>query len=217
MFKDRIEAGMQLADKLLPHKNGPLIILAIPRGGLPIGAMVAKGLNAPLDVALTKKIGHPYQKEFAIGAVSLEDMVLADNVAVSEEYISKETTRIREILKARHQRYYQHTSPQDLKNKTIIVVDDGIATGNTLLATIAMVKKQEPAKIIVGIPVAPGSGIQLLKSNPDVDEVVCLREPVNFRAVGQFYEQFPQVSDEEAVQWLEQTNTSMETDTRKDG
>ncbi|MDE3742564.1 phosphoribosyltransferase [Maribacter polysaccharolyticus] len=215
MFRNRIEAGTKLAEKLLPYKNGPLIVLAIPRGGLPIGAMVAKALNAPLDVALTKKIGHPYQREFAIGAVSLEDIVVADNVTVSEEYISKETSRIREILKTRYRQYYRHTSPQDLKNKTIIIVDDGIATGNTLLATIAMVKKQEPSKIIVAIPVAPSSGLQLLKSSPNVDEVICLYEPVNFRAVGQFYGEFPQVSDEEAIQWLEKTNTSKDTDTRK--
>lgn len=215
MFKNRIEAGTKLAEKLLPYKNGPLIVLAIPRGGLPIGAMVAKALNAPLDVALTKKIGHPYQREFAIGAVSLEDIVVADNVTVSEEYISKETSRIREILKTRYRQYYRHTSPQDLKNKTIIIVDDGIATGNTLLATIAMVKKQEPSKIIVAIPVAPGSGLQLLKSTPNVDEVICLYEPVNFRAVGQFYGEFPQVSDEEAIQWLEKTNTSKDIDNGK--
>lgn len=208
MFKDRIAAGIKLAEELLPHKNGPLIVLAIPRGGLPIGAMVAKALNVPLDVALAKKIGHPYQKEFAIGAVGLNDIVLSDNVDVSKEYITKETTRIREILKARYQNYYSHRSPQDLKHKTVIIVDDGIATGNTLLATIAMVKKQGPSKIIVAIPVAPSSGIQLLKSTQDVDEIVCLHEPMDFRAVGQFYEDFPQVSDEEAIQWLEQANTS---------
>lgn len=205
-----MEAGSQLAKELLPYKHEPLVVLAIPRGGLPVAAIVANTLNAPLDIVLTKKIGHPFQKEYAIGAVGLDDTFFLDTVTIPQEYIDAETTRIRKILKARHERYHKHRPPGNLKNKTVIIVDDGIATGNTLLATIAMVKKQCPAKIIVAIPVAPSSGIQLLKTNPNIDKVICLLTPINFRAVGQFYEDFPQVSDEEAIQWLEQANTSRE-------
>jgi predicted phosphoribosyltransferase len=206
MFRDRADAASQLADKLLPIKTKDLVVLAIPRGGLPIGSEIAKAMGAPLDVVLTKKIGHPYQKEYAIGAVSLEDLILTDAIGIPQEYIKEETTRIREVLKQSHKQYYNHRSPENLKDKTVIIVDDGVATGNTLLVTIALVKKQKPKKITVAIPVAPPSAIELLESTPDIDEVVCLHMPYNFHAVGQFYEKFHQVSDQEAIQILEETN-----------
>ena len=207
MFENRIDAGTQLAEKLVQFKNENLVVLAIPRGGLPIGAIVAKTLNAPLDVALTKKIGHPYHKEYAIGALSLEGIILTDAVGITKEYINEETTRIRKILKERHSQYYKQRSPENLKDKTVIIVDDGIATGNTLLATVELVNKQKPAKIIVAIPVAPSSAIQRLENTPNVAEVICLQVPYNFHAVGQFYEEFYQVSDQEAIRILEETNT----------
>jgi len=206
MFKDRIDAGNQLAEKLVQFKNENVVVLAIPRGGLPIGAIVAKTLNAPLDVALTKKIGHPFHKEYAIGAVSLEGIILTDGIEVTQSYIEEETSRIRKKLKERQDQYYKQQSPVNLKNKTVIVVDDGIATGNTLLATVELVSNQEPDEIIVAIPVAPSSAIRRLEVNPNVDEVICLRTPHNFRAVGQFYEEFYQVSDQEAIQLLSEAN-----------
>lgn len=207
MFRDRIDAANQLADKLLPFKSEEVVVLAIPRGGLPIGAIVAKSLGAALDIVLTKKIGHPYNKEYAIGAVSLKDIILTDASGIPKEYINKETARLREVLKARHTQYHKHCPPKNLKDKTVIIIDDGIATGNTLMATIALVKKQKPGKIIVAIPVAPSSGIRLLEATPNVDEVICLLVPQNFRAVGQFYKEFDQVSDQEAIRILEETNT----------
>ncbi|MGB5666259.1 MAG: phosphoribosyltransferase family protein, partial [Maribacter sp.] len=126
MFKDRNDAGIQLAKNLLKYENQNVVVLAIPRGGLPIGSIVAKELNAPLDVALTKKIGHPYQKEYAIGAVSLENIILTDAVGVTKSYIEEETIRIRKKLKERHDQYYKNRLPQNLKDKTVIIVDDGI-------------------------------------------------------------------------------------------
>lgn len=206
MFEDRIEAGTQLAEKLVKFKNENVVVLAIPRGALPIGAIVAKTLNAPLDVALTKKIGHPFHKEYAIGAVSLEDIILTDATGIGQAYIEEETTRIRKTLLERHKQYYKHRSPENLTNKTVIIVDDGIATGNTLLATLELVSKQHPKKIVVAIPVAPSSGIRKLENNPNVDEIICLLVPYNFQAVGQFYEKFEQVSDQEAIALLEQTS-----------
>lgn len=206
MFKNRIDAGTQLAQKLLQFKNENSVVLAIPRGGLPIGAIVAKTLNAPLDVALSKKIGHPYHKEYAIGAVSLEGIILDDAVGITKGYINEETARIRKILKARHRQYYKKRSPENLKDKTVIIVDDGIATGNTLLATVELVNKQKPAKIIVAIPVAPRSAIQRLENTPNVAEVICLLVPYNFHAVGQFYEEFYQISDQEAIRLLEESS-----------
>ena len=203
MFKDRIDAGTQMAEKLLKFKNEKVVVLAIPRGGLPIGAIVAKALNAPLDVALTKKIGHPNHKEYAIGAVSLKDMVLTDSKGVTQGYIIEETKRIRKKLQQRYDQYYNKRSPQNIEDKTVIIVDDGIATGNTLLATIELVSKQSPKKIIVAIPVAPSSALKKLESTAKVDEVICLQVPFNFQAVGQFYDEFGQVSDKEAISTLD--------------
>lgn len=203
MFTDRLDAGKQLAKKLLKFKNENIVVLAIPRGGLPIGAIISKALKAPLDVALTKKIGHPYHKEFAIGAVSLEDIVLTDDKGIAQDYLDKEINRIRKKLGERKGEYYKHRTPVNLKDKTVIIVDDGIATGNTLLATVALVTKQDPNIIVVAIPVAPESSIAKFKNHPNVNEIICLLVPYNFKAVGQFYERFEQVSDQDAIALLE--------------
>lgn len=211
MFRDRIDAGRQLSEKLMKFKEEDVVVLAIPRGGLPLGAIVAKTLEAPLDVALTKKIGHPSNKEFAIGAVSLDDIVLTNTMGVTQGYITEETKHIRKKLLKHHDEYYKKRLPQNVKNKTVIIVDDGIATGNTLLATIELVSKQRPKKIIVAIPVAPNSAIKKLENTQKIDEVICLHVPYNFQAVGQFYEDFYQVSDQEAIQLLEEANTSTKT------
>lgn len=208
MFRDRIEAGRQLAEKLAKFKDENVLVLAIPRGGLPLGAIVAKALEAPLDVALTKKIGHPLHKEYAIGAVSLDDIMLTDATGVAQEYIIEETKHIRKKLQKRHDEYYRKRSPQNIKDKIVIIVDDGIATGNTVLATVELVSKQSPKKIVVAIPVAPNTAIKKLESTLKVNEVICLHVPYNFHAVGQFYKEFYQVTDQEAIQLLEESNTS---------
>ncbi len=209
MFKDRTEAGMLLAEKLLYFNNKNVAVLAIPRGGLPLGAIVAKALNAPLDVALTKKIGHPYNKEYAIGAVSLDSRILSTAIEASEAYIEEETKKIREVLARRRDQYYKNSQPQDVKDKIVIVVDDGIATGNTILATIELVHKMKPAQIVVAIPVAPTSAIKKLNNSPYVNEVICLQTPYNFRAVGQFYDEFDTVTDEKAIRILEEYNKNL--------
>tara|TARA_R110000868_G_scaffold126481_8_gene333609 strand:- start:459 stop:1085 length:627 start_codon:yes stop_codon:yes gene_type:complete len=205
MFRDRIDAGKQLSQRLLKYKNQNVVVLAIPRGGLPIGAIVAKTLKVPLDVALSKKIGHPHHKEYAIGAISLEDILLSNAIGIDQDYIENEAKKIRKRLQELHNQYYKKRIPENLEGKTVIIVDDGIATGNTLLVTIALVTKQKPAKIIVAIPVAPSSALQKLKNNPKVNEVVCLLEPHEFRAVGQFYDIFDQVSDQDAIRLLEES------------
>ncbi len=205
MFKNRIDAGIQLSEVLKGFQGENLVILAIPRGGLPLGSIVAKALKAPLDVVLTKKIGHPFQKEYAIGAVSLEDIILNDAVTVTRDYIARETQRIRERLRELHDSYHKGRQPQNLKDKTVIILDDGIATGNTLLASVELVKKQQPHKIVVAVPVAPKSAIQKLKNSTNVEEVICLLVPNNFRAVGQFYDEFDKVTDEEAIRYFEES------------
>ena len=208
LYENRTDAGKQLAEQLRSITGQDIVVLAIPRGGLPVGAEVAKVLNAPLDVVLTKKIGHPHHREYAIGAVSMDGVILSDTRTIPETYIVEETARIREVLQERHSQYYRNRSPLPLKNKTVIVVDDGIATGNTLMATVQLVAKQRPSRIVVGIPVAPRSAVQNLEAMSEVDEVVCLATPYNFMAVGQFYLHFYQVSDKEAIKILEGTDTA---------
>jgi len=202
MFSDRIDAGLKLSEALSKYKGEDVVVIAIPRGGLPVAAVVAKALEAPLDVALSKKIGHPHHKEYAIGAVSLENRVLSDVTHISKSYLEEETERIREKLRERQKQYYQDRSPSSLTGKTVILVDDGVATGNTIMVTAELVQLQKPAKTIAAIPVAPPSAVEMMHDAPDIDEVVCLLKPHHFFAVGQFYERFGQVSDNEAIALL---------------
>ncbi len=208
-FKDRIEAANQLAGELDKYKNTNTIILAIPRGGVPLGYVIAKQLHLPLEVVLSKKIGHPLHKEFAIGAVTLKSMVLSDSASqVSQDYIEGETKRIRALLNKRYKDYYGNKAPMELKDKILIIVDDGIATGNTILSTIEMLHSEKPKKIVVAIPVAPRSTLEKLKNNAFVNEVICLSAPSDFVAVGQFYQNFDQVNDLEVKELLSRTITT---------
>ncbi len=204
-FKNRVEAGLQLAKELVKYREEDVVVLAVPRGGLPVGAMIAKSLQAPLDVALAKKIGHPYNPEYAIGAVSLRDRVLNEGESVPEAYIEEETTRIREELRRRHQKFHEGRERIDLKDKVVILTDDGMATGNTIRALTAVTRQEKPRKIVVALPVASPSALRKLERQKEVDEVICLHSPRGFRAVGQYYKHFYQVSDDEAVQWLRES------------
>jgi predicted phosphoribosyltransferase len=204
VFKNRAQAGELLADCLSELKGSKGLVLAIPRGGLPLGAVIAKKLRWPLDVVLTKKIGHPFNKEYAIGAVSLKSRVLSEAAAaVDKSYIEEETRRLRAVLEKREREYHQHSKAVDMKNKRIILVDDGIATGNTMLATVDLIHKEGASEIFIATPVAANSAIDRLERSPYVDRVICLSQPDYFQAVGQFYEDFEQVSDEEARSYLE--------------
>ncbi len=202
MFKNREDAGKQLSGKLMGYKGQDLVILAVPRGGVPVAAVVSKTLNAPLDVVLSKKIGHPYNREYAIGAVTLNNRILTDATGITKAFIEEETARIRKILKKRYDRYYQDAEPVDLKDKTAVIIDDGVATGNTILVTISLVEEQKPRKIVVGLPVASESALRKIQNaKPDV-EIFCVEIPLYFRAVGQFYHDFPQISDEDTIDIL---------------
>ncbi|MDF0715760.1 phosphoribosyltransferase family protein [Muricauda sp. 334s03] len=205
MFKDRTDAGIQLAGKLQRFAKENVVVLAIPRGGLPLGAIVAKTLQAPLDVALSKKIGHPHNKEFAIGAVSLDDIILSNLPQIDASYIARETEHIRQKLRERFDQYHKNSSPLDLRDKTVIIVDDGVATGNTIKITAQMVHKKQPKKVVVAIPVAPIGAIKSMEASKYIDKVIFLESPYNFRAVGQFYNDFKEISDETAVELLETT------------
>jgi predicted phosphoribosyltransferase len=207
MYTNRNEAGNLLAYKLEKYSNSGAIILAIPRGGVPIGFAISQKLNLPLEVVLSKKIGHPLHKEYAIGAVTLKSSILSDAAAdISPVYIEEEINHIRNLLNKRYTEYYGDRKPLKLKGKILILVDDGIATGNTMLSIIKMLHDEKPEKIVVAIPVAPHDSIKKLKASPFVDEVICPLIPDYFMAVGQFYRDFDQVDDNEVKQLLKKVN-----------
>ena len=195
MFQNRIEAGLLMAEKLKKYKNDAGIVLAVPRGGMPVAYAVAKELGFPIGVILTKKIGHPLNKEYAIGAVSLTDYFTIPHENVSEEYIQREVDRIRTRLKEMYKIFMGDREPENLQGKTVIVIDDGIATGNTLMGTINLIRKSKPGKIVIAVPIASKSAVNKLSS--EVDEIIALLIPEEFSGVGAFYEDFEQVSDEE--------------------
>jgi putative phosphoribosyl transferase len=204
MFRDRIEAGLLLAAKLRKYKNDHGVILAVPRGGVPVAYEVARELGFPVEVILTKKIGHPLNKEYAIGAASITDYFVIPHENVSVEYIVKELQAIRHRLKEMYRKFMGDKQPEKLEGKTVIIIDDGIATGNTILATVNLLRKSKPAKIVIGVPVASKSAVERLSG--EVDEVVSVLIPEEFYRVGAFYDNFNEVSDEEVVFYLDKLN-----------
>lgn len=214
MYTNRKEAGSLLANKLLDYRNQEsVLIVAIPRGGVPVAAVIAQKLNVPLEIVLSKKIGHPSNKEYAIGAVTLKNTVINNNILdVSKTYIEEETQVIRELLKKRYQSYYGHKKPISFKDKIIIVVDDGVATGNTLISSIELIEMENPSEIIVALPVAPKEALKRISSLNAVAKTICLLTPVIFNAVGQFYRNFNQVSDEEVIDLLNKSVANIEPD-----
>lgn len=199
-FRGRGDAAGKLVALLHKYMDTETVVLAVPRGGVPIGAFIAKQLHLPLEVVLSKKIGHPMSKEYAIGAVSLHSVILNEDVGVSEDYIDSEVEAIRDSLRERSKLYIGNREPVSIRHKNVIIVDDGIATGSTVLAIVELVKMENPAKIIIAVPVAAPDTIDTLKQR--VNEVVCVMAPPDFTHVGQFYDSFEQVTDEEVVKLL---------------
>jgi putative phosphoribosyl transferase len=200
ILQDRKEAAILLSEKLEKYQSSDAIILAVPRGGVPIGYEIAKNLHLPLDVILSKKIGHPLNKEFAIGAVSLDSSFIDNHPEISTAYIESETKKLRESLQDKYNLYMGDRKPADVTGKTVILVDDGIATGNTLLACIAMLRKNKPQKIIVAVPVVPFDTVKVFQQK--ADEFIYLIASKDFRGVGGFYEDFEQVNDDEVIRML---------------
>lgn len=204
ILKDRKEAGLLLSEKLEKYQDTDTLILAVPRGGVPIGYEIAKNLNLQLDIILSKKIGHPLNKEFAIGAVSLDSLLIDLHPEVSQAYIESEIKYLRELLQEKYALYMGNRKPIDVKGKNVIIVDDGIATGNTLLACINMLRKNNPKKIIVAVPVVPADMVPIFKQK--ADEFIYLMAPIDFGGVGRFYENFEQVNDDEVIRMLSIVN-----------
>jgi len=201
MFHDRTHAAFLLTHDLKKYQRADAIILAIPRGGVPIGYTIAHQLSLPLEVVLSKKIGHPDNPEYAIGSVSSTEMMLTDTEGISDAYIKSEIKRLRKLIEQKYSLFMDGRTPSDLKGKVVILVDDGLATGNTMLACIEQVRKSDPGKIVVAVPVSSNSAYRKVKEQ--VDELICLYTSVDFYAVGQFYENFSEVSDETVVKLIE--------------
>jgi putative phosphoribosyl transferase len=171
LLNDRKEAGLLLAEKLIKYKGKDAVVLAIPRGGVPIGHEIAKTLELPLDIVLSKKIGHPLNPEFAIGSVAADTVIVDPHEDVPFEYIENEIDRIREELSKKYHRYAGNREPFDIEDKIVLLVDDGIATGNTLLATVKMLRKKKPKEIV--IVCFPGGSAQSCSSNTTIGRGIC--------------------------------------------
>jgi predicted phosphoribosyltransferase len=203
-FRDREDAAHRLAEKLRDCKGEDPLILAIPRGALPMGAILAEALDGELDVALVHKLGVPLNPEYAIGAVAETGEVVmsdaADVAAVPRAYVERETERQLEVLRARRARYTPGRPAADPRGRLVIVVDDGIATGSTFKAALRTVRAQGPRGLIAAVAVAPQESLAAIE--PLADRVVCLETPPRFFAVGGFFDDFRQIGDDEVVEIL---------------
>lgn len=207
MFNDRRDAGIQLASKLKEYKGREgVLVLALPRGGVVTGYEIAHHLNASLDIVIVRKMGFPGQPELGIGAVSETGTVVLNQFiistyGVSRDYIEREISRQKEEISRRVKLYRKGKELPDLKGKTIILVDDGVATGVTMKAAITTIREEKLTKLTVALPVAPPAMADELEQM--VDEFICIETPVDFMAVGAHYRDFTQVSDEEVVELLQ--------------
>lgn len=203
-FENRYDAAMRLVPRLKKYAKTEGVVLAIPRGAVPMGYYIARELDLPLDLLLTKKIGHPLNPELAVGSVSLEGRVVDPRFHTDAAFIERESVRIRAMLKDRYEKFMGNRSSIDLKDQTVIIVDDGIATGNTMLVSVDLVRHHAPKKVVVATPVAsPGAVMKLLQQ---ADEVVCLYAPEHFLAVGEFYDDFSEVSDDDVIRFMNRLN-----------
>jgi len=212
LFKNRVEAGRRLGAELAKLKGGDVVVLGIPRGGVVVANEVARALRAPLDIVVTRKIGAPGEPEFALGAVTQEGEVVmdrnaAESLGASPEYLDEEARRkqdeVRERMRAfRRDRPYPH-----LEGKTVIIVDDGIATGSSIEAAVISVKRRNPKGIIIAVPVAPPDAVERLSR--EGAKVVCLEKPWLFMAIGEFYQDFGQVDDSEVRRILDESSSQV--------
>jgi predicted phosphoribosyltransferase len=207
VFRDRVEAGDVLAAWLGHYAGRPeVLVLALPRGGVPVAGRVAEALGAPLDVFVVRKLGVPGHEELAMGAIASGGVLVRNEEVVGKLGLSEDTLRrVAEVerheLARRERRYREDRPPPDLAGRVVILVDDGLATGSTMRAAVEAARRLGPARVVVAVPTAPASTCQRLQEV--ADEVVCATTPRPFRAVGNSYRSFPQTSDEEVRSLLE--------------
>ncbi|HIK31373.1 MAG TPA: phosphoribosyltransferase [Oscillatoriales cyanobacterium M59_W2019_021] len=201
VFKNRTDAGRRLVKKLVTYANRPdVLVLGLPRGGVPVAFEVAQALHLPLDICLVRKLGVPGHPELAMGAIAQGGIVVLNEEIVrwrriSQGSIDRVIEKERQELERRDRLYRGNRPFRDLREHTLILIDDGIATGSTLRAAIATLKQQQPASIVVAVPVAPPSTCQALAA--EIDRVVCLSEPAHLCSVSLWYDDFSQTSDDE--------------------
>lgn len=206
MFTDRTDAGRQLADIVETHDVDADIVLAIPRGGLPLGRAVADALSVPLDIVVARKMGAPHNPELAIGAVAadgsawINDELVAE-LGVDEAYVEEKRREEATNAREKAERYRGDRPEPELASKTVLVVDDGVATGATAIACLRQVAAAEAERVVLAVPVGAPDTVEQLGS--EADEVLCVETPPHFQAVGQFYDDFGQVTDEEAMAYLD--------------
>ena len=210
LFKDRQEAGKLLADVLKEKQLSDPVVLALPRGGVPLAAIIAEEIQAPLDLILVRKIGHPLHEEYAIGALTEDEepmMNEEESRQIDEKWLFKKVAELRLENKRRRGVYLKDYRRIPLKNKTVLIVDDGAATGFTLLSAINAVRKQLPKEIIAAVPVSPSDTAKKIREQ--VDQLILLEDPSLFRgAIGAHYANFSQVSDEEVKTYLKKGQSS---------
>ena len=206
-YADRGDAGRRLADELLHLKDQQPVVLALPRGGVAVGFEIAQTLDAPLDIVLVRKIGVPWQPELALGAVTdgafpetFIDRGLATSLDIPESYIREETARQLEEIERRRKSYCEGRPALDVAGRTAIVVDDGIATGATMRVALQAVRRRDPARLVLAVPVAPPDTLAALRQ--DADEAICLQTPIGLGAIGFYYRDFHQMSDAEVIALL---------------
>ncbi len=208
IFADRSDAGRRLAHELLRLRPEKPVVLGLARGGVPIGCEIALALEAPLDVLLVRKIGVPWQRELAAGAIvggsRLERVIdrnLVAMLSIPEDYMEKEMARQAEEIERRREVYFGGRPPIEIGGQSVIVTDDGIATGSSMRAVLLALRRRNPARLILAVPVAPPDSIASLAA--EADEIACLATPAAFGAISLFYEDFHQVGDAEVVACLE--------------
>ncbi|HYL12013.1 MAG TPA: phosphoribosyltransferase [Terriglobales bacterium] len=212
-FADRAEAGRILASKLSAYsRRNDVIVLGLPRGGVPVAFQVAQALHAPLDVLVVRKLGTPWNSELAMGAIAsggvqVLDLSIVKELCVTEEAIQEVVDSEHRELERRERLYRGNRPPLELAHKTVILVDDGIATGSSILAAVSAIRRRQAARVVVAIPVAPASGCSAIRM--EADEVINVAEPEMFLAVSQWYENFSEISDEDVRMLLEKAAGGM--------
>jgi putative phosphoribosyl transferase len=208
VYSTREQAGEMLARRLMPYARHNVVVLGVPRGGLPVAKEVADALGAPLDVVVVRKLGAPGQPELGIGAVvdgdhprAIFNQDIIEHLGVSDEYIDAEIARQLKEVTRRETAYRGGRAKIPLSGKTVVVVDDGIATGSSIRAALRGIRRQQPKRLVLAVPVAPADTIEALRG--EADEIVCLETPEDFYAVGQFYRDFHQISDDEVKRILQ--------------
>jgi putative phosphoribosyl transferase len=213
LFEDRVDAGRQLAERLAPYAEERPVVFALPRGGVPVGAEVSRSLGAPLEVIVSRKLGAPGQPEFGIGAVAPGGVRVLNERAVralgiEENYLERVSAYESAEVERRLKLFRGDRPYPDLEGCTAILVDDGLATGVTAHAALLALRRMNPRRLVLAVPVCALQTAELLR--PEADDLICLLAPANLEAVGLWYRNFEQTSDEEVVRLLEEIRLSRE-------